>query len=68
MLYNSYKWRDVAEPMAHVYHNFGYDRKCFALGLSMGANILANMLGHLGDECFLDGACAVAAPIKKWES
>ena len=67
MLYNSYKWQDVLEPMLHVYNFYCRDRKCFALGTSMGANILANLIGHLGEDCFLDAACIVAAPIKKWE-
>jgi len=33
----------------------------------MGANILANMAGHQGEECILDAGCALCAPIKKWE-
>ena len=38
-----------------------------AVGTSMGANILANLIGHTGDECFLDAAVACQAPIRKWE-
>jgi len=33
----------------------------------MGANILANMMGFAGKDCFLDAACVIQAPIKKWE-
>ena len=32
----------------------------------MGGNLLANMVGHLENQCFLDAACIVAAPIKMW--
>lgn len=34
----------------------------------MGAIILANIMGHLGDKSFIDAACVVQAPIKSWES
>lgn len=68
-LYNSYAYQDVLEPMTHVYnkHCRGKERQAFAVGCSMGANILANLMGHEGDGCCLDAACILAAPMKKWE-
>ena len=59
-VYNSYAWKDVHEPMTYVYNKYCRDqrRKTMAVGTSMGANILANLIGHTGDECFLDSAVA----------
>ena len=37
------------------------------MGCSMGASILANLVGHQGSNCFLDAVCMVQAPIKLWE-
>lgn len=34
-------------------------RKAYAVGVSMGANILGNLLGFTGKNCFLDGAFCV---------
>ena len=34
----------------------------------MGALILANLMGHEGEESFIEAACVVQAPIKQWES
>ena len=34
----------------------------------MGANILANLVGYEGEDCFLDAACTVCGPIKMWEA
>ena len=39
----------------------------FAIGLSMGGIILANMLGNEGSNCFLDAAFVVSIPIKMIE-
>jgi predicted alpha/beta-fold hydrolase len=44
--YNSYAYKDIEEPMNHVYHKCCGSRKVYAIGCSMGANILANMMGH----------------------
>ena len=33
----------------------------------MGANILANLIGHTGEQCVLDAAVICQAPIRKWE-
>ena len=41
--------------------------KAYAIGVSMGANILANYLGIHADDHFLSGAVCIQAGIKKWE-
>ena len=40
------------------------ERKVFALGVSLGANILTNMMGFRGDKCKLTAAVAFVPPIK----
>ena len=64
LLYNAYAWKDVLEPMTHVYNKYckNKDRKVFAVGSSMGAQILTNLIGHAGEECFLDAAFITHAP------
>ena len=68
-VYCSYAYMDIVEPMEYVYNKYCLNpkKKAYAIGCSMGANILANLLGHLGQNCILDAACVVQAPIKKWE-
>ena len=68
-LYCSYAVDDVFQPMKYVYdkHCKEEKRQAFAVGTSMGANILGNLLGDHADECFLTAACVLQAPIKKWE-
>ena len=34
----------------------------------MGANILANLLGYEGDDCFFEAACVFQAPINMPET
>ena len=70
-LFCAYSWQDIIEPMKYIYGKYaqGKDRKVFAIGFSMGANILANVLGHLGansdaHNLRIDGACVVQAPIR----
>jgi predicted alpha/beta-fold hydrolase len=53
--------------MTYVYNKYCQNRKVYAVGTSMGANILSNMMGFAEEDCFIDGACVVQAPIKKWE-
>jgi predicted alpha/beta-fold hydrolase len=57
-MYNYYAYNDVLEPMRHAYDIYcePVKRKCFAVGVSMGANILTNLLGEMGEKCFLDAA------------
>jgi predicted alpha/beta-fold hydrolase len=47
MLHNALSVNDIKEPMIYVYNKLSQDRKikAFALGCSMGATVLSNMLG-----------------------
>ena len=47
---------DFLEPMKFYHQMFG-KRKMMAVGCSMGAGILANILGNEGENCFLEAAC-----------
>ena len=60
-LYCSYAYHDILEPMKYVYEKYckNSDRKVFTIGCSMGANILANLIGHEGENCFIDAAFIV---------
>ena len=55
--------------MTDVYNRFcqNQNRKTFAIGCSMGANLLANLVGHQGEACFLNAVCIFQAPMKLWE-
>jgi len=64
-VYCSFAYMDIQEPMTYVYQKHLMNRKVYAVGTSMGANILANMMGFAGKDCFLDAACVIQAPIKK---
>jgi len=66
-LYNSMAYKDIQEPMKHIYDKYckDFNRQVFGIGCSMGGNILGNMLGFEGQECYLTAACIVAAPMKK---
>ena len=54
--------------MKYIYDKYckGTGRKSFAMGCSMGGNILTNLLGFEGKNCFLDAASCIAVPMKKW--
>ena len=69
-LYQVGAWKDVWEPMKYVHDKFitKRGRKSFAVGCSMGGAILGNLLGHLSDECPLEAAFVVHAPVKMWEN
>jgi predicted alpha/beta-fold hydrolase len=47
-LYHANGWEDVLEPMKYIYEKYcvPHNKKAFAMGCSMGANILGNLLGH----------------------
>ena len=55
--------------MTYVYNKYCRDkkRKAVAAGYSMGGDILANLIGHEGSNCFLSGVCLVQMAIKKHE-
>ena len=69
LLFCSNSYKDQLDPMKYIYEKYckPNDRKCFAIGCSMGANILANILGYEGTSSFITAACVVQAPIKKWK-
>jgi predicted alpha/beta-fold hydrolase len=66
-LFCSYSHEDMLEPIKFYSQKYCQNRKVFAVGCSMGANILANLIGNEGDDCMLEAACIVQAPIKMWE-
>jgi predicted alpha/beta-fold hydrolase len=54
--------------MNDIYERFckPFGRKLMAVGCSLGANRLACTLGEDGDDCVLDAAVCVQAPMKLW--
>lgn len=52
---------DLLEAMNYVYNQYckKWNRKVFAIGCSMGANLLANALGEQGDQSFIEAACVI---------
>jgi predicted alpha/beta-fold hydrolase len=67
-LFCSDSYQDVLEPMKYYHEKYGKNKKSMAIGCSMGAIILANLMGHEGENSFIDAACIMQAPIKQWES
>lgn len=65
---NFCSYEDVKVPMEYIYNKFvkrdGQKKKCFAVGLSMGAGFLASVLGKLGPDTYIDAAVCVQAPCK----
>lgn len=60
-------WKDIIEPMKYMHKKYirNTPRKVFGIGFSMGANILANILGHIADgthDLAFDGTICVQAP------
>ena len=41
-------------------------RKMFAIGCSMGGNLLVNLLGNLGEDCYLDAAFIIHSAPRAW--
>jgi predicted alpha/beta-fold hydrolase len=39
----------------------------FAIGLSFGGNMLTNLLGNLGEECYLDAAFIIHSAPRVWQ-
>ena len=60
---------DILEPMEYVYEKYirPFDRKAFAVGCSMGGNVLINALAILGSKSFIEAACVICVPMKMWE-
>jgi predicted alpha/beta-fold hydrolase len=60
-LYNALSTDDIKEPMEYVYNKYcrNTGRKCYAIGVSMGAMILSNYLGTYRSNTMLGGAVCV---------
>jgi predicted alpha/beta-fold hydrolase len=65
-LYNALSVEDFREPMQYVMDKY-VKGKAYAVGCSMGANVLANYLGMYPNEGILSGAVCIQSGIKKWE-
>lgn len=55
---------DIVEPLLSIYERFGKnsDQKCYVIGFSMGASMLANALGIIDrehDGPLYDGSCII---------
>ena len=62
---------DVIEPLLSIYERFGKNsnQKCYVIGFSMGASMVANALGTIDREHggpLYDGACIIQCPLKIW--
>jgi predicted alpha/beta-fold hydrolase len=53
--------QDILEPMQYLFDKFCKDsgRLAFGVGMSLGASVLANMIGRAKDQCFLTAACII---------
>lgn len=59
-LYNALSVDDIREPMEHVLkQKCKKGTKAYAIGVSMGANILANYLGIHAQDKLLSGAVCI---------
>jgi predicted alpha/beta-fold hydrolase len=66
-LFCSNSWEDAAEAIEYISKNFP-ERKLFAIGLSMGGNILANMLGYQESKTKISAAAIIMSPLKPVDS
>lgn len=67
-LYDAYSNKDFSEAMKAIHLRYCRNgRKALAVGCSLGANILANIIGLWGDNCILEAAVCVQPPMKMWE-
>lgn len=57
-MFCAYSVNDILEPMTYIYKKYCKKQKrpCYGVGISMGANILANLIGFESEKCFLNGA------------
>lgn len=71
-MWTAESWEDVLEATQVLFKKYvnGTNRKVFAVGFSMGANILSILLGHISDGnqsgIKFDGACIIQAPMRLW--
>jgi predicted alpha/beta-fold hydrolase len=55
--------------MEYIYKTYckPFNRKVFALGCSMGGNVLINSVAVQGNLSFIDAVCVISVPMKMWE-
>ena len=63
-LYNQGSWEDGLAGLTHAYNKYckPQGREAYGFGTSMGANVLALILGHTGNECPLKAATCIQGP------
>ena len=68
-VHNALAVDDIGEPIEHVFEKYcaPTGQRAYAIGCSLGAAVLSNMLGFDGNDSKLSGAVCVQAAIKKWE-
>jgi len=66
-LYSSIAIDDFSDAIDFIDKKYP-GRKLFALGASLGGNILGNILGYQGEKCKLTAGCVISAPILTPES
>jgi predicted alpha/beta-fold hydrolase len=62
MLYCAKSSWDTREALNYIHKQYP-DKKIYAIGISLGANILSHYLGEEGDNCLLTKACCVSCPM-----
>ena len=65
---HNFAYQDPQEVMHSIYKRFGKGRKNYALGVSYGANNIANILAKEGSSSFIDAAVSFQPVIEmnKW--
>jgi len=62
-LYSACSQNDTSEAIDHIAAKYP-NRQLFALGVSLGSNLLVNLMGSQGHHCKLTAATAFVGPIK----
>ena len=67
-MYTADSWKDLLEPMTFIYEKYckPHNKKAFAMGCSFGSGLLTCLMGHEGENCFLEAATCVNPPMKIW--
>lgn len=59
--------KDLKEIIEHIHSEFnGIGRKLMVIGVSLGANRVACLLGELGETNLINAACCISAPMRLW--
>ena len=71
-VYTPMSYQDIEEPIKYVISKYGTDSdgsrsQIFAVGISMGANLLGFTLANNSYENFLDASVCLQAPMKLGE-